>query len=189
MPSVALTSWAIWRAYPSSTSGPLLTLAILSYGGIFELMKDGGDTHVFVKMSTLGIESVVDLLIPFRLPSQRFDRQQEILGTMPWLRAFYRLLPNSGDTMRLRAFAKDTVMKRVAKGSMIRDIFYFLVRSHSFIIGLKLAEFVLLRWMKMVLVERRCHSLFLLPKRVLPSWPVSLHYRCLQCVIVNFNYT
>ncbi|ETW76944.1 hypothetical protein HETIRDRAFT_481064 [Heterobasidion irregulare TC 32-1] len=81
----------------------------LAYGGIFELMKDGGDTHGFVKMSTLGIE------------------QQEILGTMPWLRAFYRLLPNSGDTMRLRAFAKDTVMKRVAKGSMIRDIFYFLM--------------------------------------------------------------
>lgn len=69
MPSVALTSWAIWRAYPSSTSGPLLTLAILSYGGIFELMKDGGDTHGFVKMSTLGIESVADPLIPFRLPS------------------------------------------------------------------------------------------------------------------------
>ncbi|THH07840.1 hypothetical protein EW146_g9188 [Bondarzewia mesenterica] len=81
----------------------------LAYGGVFNLMEQGGDEKDFISIVSAGVQ------------------QQELAGAIPWIRPFYDLFPNSANDLRFIQFAKETVLKRQAKGTAVRDLFSYLL--------------------------------------------------------------
>ncbi len=123
--------WEIWREFlirnhrSAKSDAPL----ILSFGGGFEMLRDGGDKaglwHVLERFAVL----VSDLA-----PCDAFylifiDSVAAVVSHIPWASRILHKIPFiSGDLQRLRKVGVDSASSRLKAGASTKDLWYHLVR-------------------------------------------------------------
>lgn len=84
-----------------------------AFGGIYEFLKRGADYN-----------GVHELMI-------KFTHVEEFFGTTPWTRALFNIASSSQAT-EMKRISLEVAKKRMAEGSQVRDLVYYLVQSPPF---------------------------------------------------------
>src|ERR1700761_6811910 len=85
-----------------------------SFGGGFEMLRDGGDKN--------GLWAIIE----------QGARSIHVVSHIPWIVATLYLIPGATRGIEaLRGFGAACARKRIASGSTVRDLWYHLVRRSS----------------------------------------------------------
>lgn len=109
-----------------------LTCAHHSYAGAFNTLEKEEQRPYLDKLRDgvwyvyfEAVQTVCSLCEP-----DAISREQETIGTLAWFKPFRAILPKSSGVGRLYALSSSLLSKRKAGGSMTKDLFYYLVRTH-----------------------------------------------------------
>lgn len=100
----------------------------MAFGGGFELMRDGGDREGIWKLMEDALE-IVPLELVFGFKALISNRISAVIQHVPWLAGILYQLPGvTNNINRIRDFGADKAKRRKENGTVVRDLFYHIVR-------------------------------------------------------------